>query len=145
MLLNLLEKSGGFGNVWKEFDKAHKELFFSGGLVRSEFHPSINISQNENEALLESILNGFDPEKIDIQVSENSVEISGKIETEDELKRENLIREEIFQNSFKRRIEFGFQIEKGKVEANFKNGILTLKLPKSEISKPKKINVEVSN
>ncbi len=144
MLLSLLERSGGFGKVWKELDKAHKDMFFSGGILKSTFHPSVNISQTENEAVLTSVLTGFEPENIDIQVSENSVEISGKI-SESEFKKENLIREEIFQTSFKRRIEFGFQIDKDKVEANFKNGILSLKLPKSEISKPKKINVELAN
>ena len=75
---------------------------------------------------------GIPKDKINIEVSPNAIEISGKHETTEDDKNKNWLRRERSSMSFYRRAEFPAEIKSDQVEAEFKDGILTLALPKVE-------------
>ncbi|KYK24151.1 hypothetical protein AYK25_06260 [Thermoplasmatales archaeon SM1-50] len=75
---------------------------------------------------------GIPKEKINIDVSPTSIEISAKHETGEEEKNKNWLRRECSSTSFYRSVEFPDKIKTDTVEAELKNGILNLSLPKLE-------------
>jgi HSP20 family protein len=89
---------------------------------------------------------GFDEKNIDISVEDNTLTISGKAEVteEEEEKQKKYFRREIRNQSFTRSVTLPSRIVPEDAEAEFKNGILHLTLPKAEEAKPKKISVKVS-
>ena len=87
---------------------------------------------------------GFDEKNVDISVDDNSVTITGKMETreEEEDKKKKFFRKEIRSQSFARTVTLPTKILADQAEAKFKNGILRLTLPKAEEVKPKKIQIK---
>ncbi len=87
---------------------------------------------------------GFKEENIDITIEDGTVCITGKVEEEEEEKNKNkkYYRKEFKSQSFTRRVDLPVRVKADKSEAEFENGVLTLKLPKAEESKPKVIKVK---
>jgi HSP20 family protein len=75
---------------------------------------------------------GISKENINIEVSPTNIEISAKHETEEDEENKNWLRRERSSTSFYRSIEFPDKIKTDTVEAQFKDGILNLSLPKVE-------------
>jgi HSP20 family protein len=75
---------------------------------------------------------GISKDNIDIQVTPNAVEISAKQETSEEEKQKNWLRRERSSTSFYRYLELPEELKTDSVEAEMKDGLLTIKLPKVE-------------
>jgi HSP20 family protein len=75
---------------------------------------------------------GISKENINIDVSPTSIEISAKHESEEDEKNKNWLRRERSSMSFYRSVEFPDKIKPETVEAEFKNGVLSVSLPKAE-------------
>ena len=73
---------------------------------------------------------GIPKDKINIDVSPNAIEISAKHETSEDEKKKNWLRRERSSTSFYRRAELPDEIKSDQVEAEFKDGVLTVALPK---------------
>ncbi|MCB1142940.1 MAG: Hsp20/alpha crystallin family protein [Leptospiraceae bacterium] len=144
MYINLLERNGN-KNFWNELDRIQDELshsfFRSGGMLTGNRYPAINLYQSTDEVVASILLPGYDPESISIQVEENKFSIKGTPSKEEVEEGYQYFRQEIGLKEFSRTIELPFRIAKEKVEANLKNGILVVKLPKAEADKPRKITV----
>jgi HSP20 family protein len=100
----------------------------------------LDIRVEDEDYLLEAFLPGITAEDLDIQIESNIVTIKGEIKNEQTEDARYLLRERpagIFQRS----IELPNDLDTEKVEAELKNGVLTLRLPKSELAKPRKIKI----
>ncbi len=88
---------------------------------------------------------GFDSKNIDISIEGNTLTVTGnaEIEEEEEDKKKKYYKKEIRNQSFTRSVSLPNKVKTEEVEAEFKNGILHLTLPKAEEAKPKKIEVKV--
>lgn len=88
---------------------------------------------------------GFDEKSIDISIEDNTLTITGTAEAtdEEEDKKRKYYRKEIRKQSFARSVSLPSRVIADKAEAEFKNGMLHLTLPKAEESLPKKIQVKV--
>lgn len=111
-----------------------------GGTVGQYLVPPADAWENDEEVVIELALPGADPQKVDVTFEQDSVLISGQIEPLPEGK--NWVLRERAHGSFQRRFNLNVPVEVDKVEANFHNGVLTLRLPKSEAVKPRKITVK---
>jgi len=85
---------------------------------------------------------GFKLENLEITIEDGSICVTGKIEEEEEDKKRKYYRKEFRSQSFTRRVDLPVRIQAEKAEAEFKNGVLTLKLPKTGESKPKSIKIK---
>lgn len=93
---------------------------------------------------LKASLPGIEPSKISVEATGETVTIKGVIEEEKkEEKKGEIVRQELRYGRVERTIEMPKQIDPTKVEATYANGMLTLKLPKSDVVKPKAIPVKV--
>ncbi len=111
-------------------------------MTRAGVFPLVNVTENKDNFFIRAELPGVEKEDLDIQATTNSVSISGerKIPAEDEGARYH--RREREAGKFSRVITLGADIQPDKVEANLKNGVLTVTVPKAEIAKPKQISIK---
>jgi len=135
-------------SVWREMDQLQREMnrllgSSSGKPSNSQLSfPAINIWSGEDEMLVSAELPGIKADDIDLNITADSLVLSGerKPETLDEDARYH--RQERNFGKFNRSIQLPFMVDPGKVKAVFKNGILEISLVRAEADKPKKITVK---
>lgn len=108
------------------------------------FMPSVEIDETPHEIHLQLEVPGLEAKDLDIEVSENSVAIAGERKEESKTEEKGMVRSEFHYGKFERVIPLSTSVQNDKVKADYKNGILTLTLPKSEEGKHKVVKVEVS-
>ncbi|MBK7637825.1 MAG: Hsp20/alpha crystallin family protein [Saprospiraceae bacterium] len=110
-------------------------------LVGSDFAvttPSVNVSEDNENVVLEVAAPGLDKKDFNIAVEKDQLIISATKEAQAEDKEEGKwTRKEFNYQSFKRSFHLSDKIETDKIEAEYNNGILKLVLPKKEEAKPK--------
>jgi HSP20 family protein len=104
--------------------------------------PDIDIKENEKEILVRAEVPGIDKKDIDITMSEGLLTIRGEKRHDDEVKREDYHRVESRYGSFSRSFRLPVEIVNDKIEANYKDGVLSIVLPKADAPAPKKIEVK---
>ncbi len=115
--------------------------FEFGSLGEFDF-PAVNLSEDDKEINVKAELPGMEAKDIDISVNNGSLILQGEKRFEDEENRDNYQRIERTYGSFYRAIPLSTEVDEDKVSAKFKNGVLEVKLPKSEKSIGKKIEIE---
>ena len=108
--------------------------------------PSVDIFETENELVLKADVPEVDPKNIGIQVENGTLTLKGERRFEEQQKNgKGFHRIERSYGSFVRAFSLPETVDAEKVKADYKNGVLTITLPKKEVAKPKTINVEISN
>ncbi|MDI6741547.1 MAG: Hsp20/alpha crystallin family protein [Smithella sp.] len=133
------EMNGVFDNFFRGFDVAPRG--FTKGL--GTFSPSIDVKENDKEFIIRAELPGVEEKDIDVTVTNDLVTIRGEKKEEKEDKDKNYYYMERTYGSFCRAIPLEAEIESGKAEARFKNGILDIKIPKSQSAKAKGTKVSI--
>ena len=107
--------------------------------------PAIELKATTEAVVLRAELPGINPEDLDIQVTQEAVSISGEYKTEmrTEDQEHHLYRSEFRYGSFHRVIPLPVAVQNDQAKAEFKDGILTLTLPKIEAEKPKVVKVNL--
>jgi len=104
--------------------------------------PPINVWVSEHHAVIEAEIPGIEPNDIDISVIGDTLVLKGSRKKIELKEGEAYHRQERGYGDFARTIELPFKIEAEKVDAEFRRGILVIKLPRAEADKPKKITVK---
>ena len=140
-------------NPWREIDTLQRQLnnIFEDTRVPSAFLdrglskvPAAEIQETENAILLLLELPGIEAKDLDVQVTENSVYVSGERKSETKTEEKGVTRSEFHYGKFQRVIPLSARIQNTNVTADYKVGILNLTLPKTEQEKNKvvKVNLE---
>ncbi len=104
----------------------------------------IDLHETPDEFVVSASVPGVKPEDLDITVIGETLKIKAETRTESDAKDANFLRKERHYGSFYREVALPAEVQGGSAEATFEHGVLTLKLPKAEAVKPKKIKVSVS-
>jgi HSP20 family protein len=117
----------------------------TGNGTRSDYNgqyliPLADAWENEDEVFIEMALPGVNGEDVDITFERDTVTISGTFQSQHE-GGQRILRE-IPRGQFRRRFTLQVPVDVDRVEANYHNGLLSLRLPKSEDVKPRKISVQ---
>jgi len=126
------------------------DRLFEDSLIRPEawLVPSrwsdlaVDMYETKDDVVVKAALAGLKPEETEITITGNTLQIRGESKAENEVKDENYIRKERRYGSFSRTIALPEGLKSDKAEATFDNGMLTLRIPKSEETKPKTIKVK---
>lgn len=102
----------------------------------------LDLYQTDNDVVVEASIPGINPEDINISVAGEVLTIKGEVKQEKESKDADYHIKERRYGSFSRSITLPTEVVADKANAEFKNGILTLTLPKAEEVKPKTIAVK---
>ncbi len=107
--------------------------------------PSVDILETENELVLKADLPDVSMNDIDIQIENGTLSLKGERKFEKEQKDVGYHRIERSYGSFARYFSLPATVETEKVTADYKNGVLSVTLPKKEVAKPKPVKVQVHN
>ncbi|MDR2861820.1 MAG: Hsp20/alpha crystallin family protein [Syntrophobacterales bacterium] len=139
-----MRRFGHGTDLLSEMQYLHNEmsrLFSSVAPQTVHEYPPINVWSGEDNAIVTAEMPGIDPSVLDISVIGDTLTISGKIEPE-EIKGGVYHRQERNYGYFKRILQLPFHVNAEKVEARYENGILQVKLPRSEDDKPRKVMIQ---
>jgi HSP20 family protein len=103
--------------------------------------PALNIWTSQDSAVVTAEIPGLAPEDVDISVLNETLSLRGSRQEETLEEDAKWHRRERAFGEFARTIQLPFRIDADKVEATFANGVLEIKLPRSEQDKPRKITV----
>ncbi len=109
---------------------------------RKIYVPRTDIYESDDNIVLHTDMPGADEKSIDITLENNVLTINGSVEPPEHSGYTQVI-SEYGVGDYRRSFTLSNSIDKEKIEASFKNGVLTLQLPKNKSSLPKKINVKV--
>ncbi len=104
----------------------------------------MDIYENGDNLVLKAELPGVNPDDVEIRVEDNTLYLKGERKFEKEVKEQNYHRVERSYGTFTRTFSLPNSIDSDKVAANYKDGVLTLTMPKKEEAKPKTIKINVS-
>ena len=105
------------------------------------FTPSVDIFETEQELTLLADMPGVKAEGVNIDLRDNILTLSGDVKTPEGEKEVELLRE-YRTGKYLREFTLTENIDQSKIEAEIKDGVLQLKLPKAEAAKPRKISVK---
>ena len=125
-----------FGNVYlRDEDTA----------FRGSWAPAVDIFETEkHDLVVRAELPGMSREDIEVSVENNTLVLKGEKKFDPEVKEESYRRVERTYGTFHRSFSLPNTVDTGKVSADFKHGVLTVKLPFREEAKPRTITVDVS-
>jgi len=129
--------------TWDPFREVSRD--WDEDFMGANFVPSADVYQDKDNVIVEMDIPGIDIEKLDISVENDVLTVSGSKEEKKEVKREDYYRKEIRSGSFSRSVILPMTVKGQEAEAEFKKGILKIRLPKAEEVKPKKIAVKVKD
>lgn len=132
----------------KEFERLFREAFspMQGETEVStrSWAPPVDIYETEDAIILKAELPGIDPKDVEVRVEDNTLYLKGERKFEKEVKEQNYHRVERSYGSFARSFSLPNSINADQVKAEFKDGLLTLTMPKREEAKPKTIKIDVT-
>ena len=132
----------------REFDDLVERFFgqepvFSRSLFSRTFMPVVDIVENENDITVKAEIPGMEQKDLDVNLTGDVLTMKGEKKAEHEEKGDNFHRIERSYGSFSRSFALPCEVQEDKVEATYKNGVLSLKLPKSESCKKKAVKITV--
>ena len=136
----IIRKDFSVREPMEEKPKQHKKK--DDWLDESEGQLTIDVYQTSNEIVIKSTIAGVRPEDIDVSIANDMVTIKGKRQTDEEVKAEDYYYQECYWGSFSRSVILPVEIDAEQALASMKNGILSIKLPKIEKAKTKKLKVK---
>ncbi len=119
------------------------ERFFEGALGQPVFAPAIEVAETKDEYKLTAEVPGLDPAQVDVSVAGGMLVIKGEKKREVDKNEAGLQFSERSFGSFRRSFRLPDDVDASGIEADHRNGVLTIRLPKtSEAKEPQKIEVK---
>jgi len=134
-----------FSNQTHDLKSLWNYFFDFGNESMAGLQPKIDVTEEEKDVLVTAEIPGIDEDKIDLKISEEGyLTISGEKEQKTEQTGANNYFQEISYGMFKRTIPLPFDLKYDMAEADYDNGVLNVRIPKSneEKQKYKKISVK---
>ena len=135
-------------SAWEEMERMQREvnkLLAQSGMDRprsTTAFPAINAWTSDVEEVVTAAIPGINPEEVDLSIVNDVLTLSGERKTEPPSESMRYHRRERVDGKFSRSIQLSFPVDSDKVNASYANGILTVRLPRAEGDRPRKINVK---
>ncbi|MCP6720161.1 MAG: Hsp20/alpha crystallin family protein [Patescibacteria group bacterium] len=104
---------------------------------------TVDVYQNKDVVVVQSTVAGVNPENLEINITNESVTIHGKREKMEKIEEKDYFYQECFWGRFSRSIILPQEVDPEKSTASLKNGVLTIKMPKLNRKKAKKLKVKI--
>jgi HSP20 family protein len=132
----------------EQVNRLFEDAFFRGRTGESaltSWSPAVDIYETPEELVVKADLPDLKEKELDIRVENNTLTIRGERKFEQTVSEDNYLRVERTYGSFNRSFSLPSTVNADAVTAEYRNGVLTVHLPKREESKPKQIKVSVSH
>ena len=136
-------------NPWREMDTLPNRInrLFEGTLFPTtwlntesglrDWRPVVDIYEEEDKTVIKAEIPGVDKDKINVDVKDGILTLTGERSYENEAKEDSYYRKERFYGKFHRAFTLPADYDSEKVKADFKDGVLKIDIPKPEEKKPK--------
>lgn len=139
----MTKKKGIFGKNEEEPRKEDEIEVMADEEEEYEGELALDVYQDKNNVYVKSTMAGVKPEDIDIALNGDMLTVKGSRKLEEEIREEDYFYQECYWGAFSRSVILPVEVEIDKVNAKLKDGILTIKLPKSKKNRAKKISVKM--
>jgi HSP20 family protein len=148
--MNSILRRDGFRNLstWQEQVNRLLENTLpprSDSAALTTWAPAVDIYETENELVLKADLPDINEKDLDVRVENNMLTIHGERKFEQEVKEDSYLRMERTYGSFSRSFSLPNTVNTEAIKAEYKNGVLTVELPKRAESKPKQVKINITN
>lgn len=120
------------------------ELFEGSDFSTSRWLPNMDVQEDKDRFTISMELPGLSKDEVSLTVREGMLTIEGERKQEDEKEGVNYHRVERRYGKFLRSFQLPVRVKEDKIEAVFKDGVLTVQIPKAEEVKPKQIAVKIA-
>lgn len=137
-------------NTFRDMERMFRDFFVSPMLrrpwlmpeMRRELEPDVDLRETENAFILSAAIPGLMKEDINIDVTEDSVTVSGERKVEEEKPDERIhVRQQTY-GAFKVCYSLPSDVKPDDVSATYKNGVLRVHMPKAEVVEPHKVEIK---
>ena len=118
------------------------ERWLGGDRMRAEA-PALDLYEEKDDVVVKAELPGMEKDNIEVNLTDHTLTIKGVKKKQEEIKDENYHRSERYYGSVLRSVELPRDVQADKVKASFKNGVLEIRMPKTEEAKTREIKVKV--
>ena len=132
-----------FADFGRGENPSHRVAFLPG--IGPRQYPLINLFEDKDKVYVEALTPGVDPQSLNVTVLQNRLTLSGeKSPIGDDVKPEAFHRNERASGKFLRSLDLPVEVDNEDIQAEYKNGVLLVAIPKAEKAKPKQITVNVA-
>ncbi|SRR5581483_455653 len=132
----------GMRRLFEDFDRNF--FNFSPALNQGNFNPSVDINEDKDNLYFIAELPGLNSDDVKVTISEGVLTIRGEKKREEEHHDRNFYRMERSYGEFVRQFTLPEDVKEENIQADFKDGVLEIMVPKKEPSKPKEREVKIS-
>ncbi len=111
---------------------------------KTNWSPAIDVKESDSSFMLTADIPGLTKKEVKINISNNVLSISGERKIEDEKESDNFHYRERLYGSFSRTFNLPETVKEEDISASFKNGILSITLPKHEVELPKEREIKIN-
>jgi HSP20 family protein len=131
----------------RAFDRFFEEPFETRFMLPwrlDEFEPAVDVVEDETAYTVKAAMPGVKPEEVEVTLQNNVLTLKGEAKADKEIKEENYHLRERRYGSFMRSLTLPAAVKAEQIEATHEDGVLTVRLPKMEEDKPKKIAIQTT-
>lgn len=128
----------------RAFDRVMRGWVNSSVFSDLDWSPSVDVAETNEEIVVKAEVPGVSKDDIDLTVESNRLIISGEKRQEEEEEGKNYYRTERSYGSFRRIFSLPAQADTDNVQASYDDGVLTVRIPKTEVARGKKIDIKSS-
>ena len=123
---------------------AWEDLIAPGPGFLQSWSPSFDLYEEKDHFTLRAEIPGMRKEDIEVSMHGDTLSIAGERKQEEQQKDAEMYRSERYYGRFQRSLTLPRPVDPGKITAQYRDGILTVRLPKTEAARPRQIEVQVS-
>ena len=140
-----LNSLSSFGNIRDSFGRLF-DLAFPTRTAESfaDWTPSLDAHEDQDKFVVAVEIPGMKKEDMNVSVHDGVLTVSGERKSEKDVKDGTVHRRERFYGKFSRSVSLPSAVRADKVNATYKDGVLTIEIPKAEEAKPKTVEVKIS-
>jgi len=135
------------GTLRRAMDRLFDDFFAirrpSRDLAEMAWEPAVEMYETENEVVVRAAMPNMDPKDVDITVTNDAITLKGETKHEEERKGRNYNRRELRYGAFFRTLPLSTEVKSSEAKATYKDGVLEVKVPKSERVKPTSVKVQI--
>jgi HSP20 family protein len=137
----------GLSDLQQQFTRLFQSSFprRSDNSALTTWAPVVDIYETENELVVKADLPDVAEKDLDVRVENNMLTIRGERRFENKVEQEDYLRVERSYGTFSRSFSLPNTVNSEAIKADYKNGVLTITLPKRAESKPKQVKVNITN
>ena len=138
----------GLNSLQEQVNRLFDDTFSSHRAGQSDlatWAPAVDVFETENELVVKADLPDMNEKDIDVRVENNTLTVRGERKFEQQANEDNYLRIERAYGTFTRSFSLPNTVNPEAIRAEYRNGVLTVRMPKREESKPKQIKIGVSS